>query len=242
MTRLSINVNKIALIRNSRGSNFPDLTGFIENLLALGVVGITAHPRPDQRHVKDDDIYIISKIIERYPNVELNVEGFPDQRFINLIKDVNPAQCTLVPDSPTQLTSDHGWDLRDSFILESAILDLRSSSTRIALLIESNKEDVLLAKEFNVDAVEIYTENYASKAKENEANLALQAIANACNVAKREGMIVNAGHDLNLNNLDQLLRTCSIQEVSIGHAFTVECIYHGLNNVVSKYLEICRKY
>ncbi len=135
MTRLSINVNKIALIRNSRGTNFPDLALFVENLLKLGVKGITVHPRPDQRHIKYDDVYQISNILKQYPDVELNVEGYPDQTFIDLIKEVVPAQCTLVPDSPTQLTSDHGWDLKDPKFLQAVIKELRCTPTRLALFI-----------------------------------------------------------------------------------------------------------
>ncbi|SDC00564.1 pyridoxine 5'-phosphate synthase [Acinetobacter boissieri] len=242
MARLSINVNKIALIRNSRGTNFPDLGEFVEQILKLGVGGITVHPRPDQRHIKYEDVYTISKILKRYPNAELNVEGYPDRAFLDLIKDVSPHQCTLVPDSSTQLTSDHGWDLTDSSILKPLIQEIREVPTRLTLFIEPHLEDAKLAKKFDVDAVEIYTEYYASRKIKSEIDSATQAIVNTCLAAQEEGMIVNAGHDLNLDNLENLLSCCSISEVSIGHAFTIECIQYGLKEVLNRYIEICSKY
>ncbi|MEG0489307.1 MAG: pyridoxine 5'-phosphate synthase, partial [Acinetobacter sp.] len=241
MTRLSINVNKIALIRNSRGTNFPDLALFVENLLKLGVKGITVHPRPDQRHIKYDDVYQISNILKQYPDVELNIEGYPDQTFIDLIKEVVPAQCTLVPDSPTQLTSDHGWDLKDPTFLQSVIKELRSTPTRLALFIEPNKEDAILAKQLGVDAIEIYTEYYASRIEKDQIDLAIQSISETCIAAENAGLVINAGHDLNLDNLERLLSHCKISEVSIGHAFTVECIQYGIHEVIQRYLTICEK-
>ena len=242
MTRLSINVNKIALIRNSRGTNFPNLGHFVEELLDLGVGGITVHPRQDQRHIKYEDVYQISEIIKRYPHTELNVEGYPDRQFIDLIKDVIPAECSLVPDSPTQLTSDHGWDLTDKTVLAPVLNELRSVSTRLALFIEPNKNDAILAKQFDIDAVEIYTEYYASRIEPKEVSDAAKAIVETCNSAEKSGLIVNAGHDLNLNNLELLLSQCKIHEVSIGHAFTFECIQYGVKEVVKRYQEICNKY
>ena len=241
MTRLSINVNKIALIRNSRGTNFPDLALFVDNLLKLGIKGITVHPRPDQRHIKYDDVYQISNILKQYPDVELNIEGYPDQKFIDLIKDVVPAQCTLVPDSPTQLTSDHGWDLQDPTFLQSVIKELRSTPTRLALFIEPNKQDAILAKQLGVDAIEIYTEYYASRTEKDQIDLAIQSFSETCIAAEHVGLVVNAGHDLNLDNLERLLSHCHISEVSIGHAFTIECIQYGIIEVIQRYLAICQK-
>lgn len=241
MTRLSINVNKIALIRNSRGTNFPNLEDFVENLLRLGVKGITIHPRPDQRHIRYDDVYQISKIIKQHADVELNIEGYPDRKFIDLIKAVVPEQCTLVPDSPTQLTSDHGWDLKDPTFLQSVIQELSNVPSRLALFIEPNKEDVILVKQLGADAVEIYTEYYASRTQQDEIDLAIQSISEACIAAENVGLVVNAGHDLNLDNLERLLNHCNISEVSIGHAFTVECIHYGINEVIQRYLAMCEK-
>lgn len=244
MTRLSINVNKIALIRNSRGSNFPHLGDFVKKLLDGGVGGITVHPRPDERHIKYEDVYSIADILKNYKDTELNIEGFPDQRFIKLIQDIQPDQCTLVPDSPNQLTSNHGWPLEDSPILYTAIQEVRTTPTRLALFIEPNKNDALLARKYDIDAVEIYTEHYASRKHQHEVDLAVQAIKDTCFAANAGGLIVNAGHDLNLDNLDNLLKQCPIHEVSIGHAFTVECIHHGLSDVLKqyKYIAICQRY
>ncbi len=241
MTRFSVNVNKIALIRNSRGTNFPDLGEFVERLLDLGVQGITVHPRPDERHIKFDDVYQISQIIKRYNGVELNIEGYPDSKFIQLIQDIEPEECTLVPDHPTQLTSDHGWELKDSIVLTSSIEQLKHLSSRIALFIEPNQEGAILAQQHGADAIEIYTEYYASRRNQSEIDLALQSIADASITAQNAGLIINAGHDLNLNNLEAVLDKCHIDEVSIGHAFTIECIHLGLNEVVKRYLKICEK-
>lgn len=240
MTRLSINVNKIALIRNSRGTNFPNLVEFVEDLLKLGVKGITIHPRPDQRHIRFNDVYEITTLLRKYPDVELNIEGYPDEQFMKMIRDVRPAQCTLVPDSPTQLTSDHGWDKSDTAVLLPIIKQIRELPIRLALFIEPNNEGVILAKELAVDAVEIYTEFYASRVEPIDIQLALNSIVETTQAAKKYGLIVNAGHDLNLKNLGAILKNCAIDEVSIGHAFTIECIYDGLNNVVQHYLTLCK--
>lgn len=241
MTRLSINVNKIALIRNSRGRDFPNLEYFVEELLKLGVNGITVHPRPDERHIKYSDVYQISKIIKKYPGVELNIEGYPDKKFIKLIKEIIPHQITLVPDHPTQLTSDHGWDLTDPAIIVAAVKELSDVSSRLALFIEPNKDDASLAKQIGVDAVEIYTEQYANCTVKEDIEQAVKLVAETSIVAKKEGLVVNAGHDLSLENLDLLLNSCSIDEVSIGHSFTVECIKIGMKEVVRRYLDICKK-
>ncbi|WP_111861120.1 pyridoxine 5'-phosphate synthase [Acinetobacter sp. CFCC 10889] len=241
MTRLSINVNKIALIRNARGTDFPNLTHFVEDLLKLGVQGITVHPRPDQRHIKYQDVYDLSDLIQRYPHVELNVEGYPDKDFLNLIKNVKPHQCTLVPDTPSQLTSDHGWHGNDFQFLQSVVKELRQFQTRLALFLEPNCNDVLWVKDLDIDAIEIYTEHYASQTGQKEKELAIQSILETSLAAKKYGLVVNAGHDLNLNNLGLLLEHCDIAEVSIGQAFTVECIYYGLNEVLKRYHEICLK-
>ena len=239
MTRLSVNVNKIALIRNSRGTNYPNLIEFVEKLLKMDVKEITVHPRQDQRHIKYDDVYELTKLIERYPHVELNVEGYPDKTFMELIKDVKPAQCTLVPDSISQLTSDHGWKLSDFDMLLPVINELRQTPSRIALFLEPIKEDVVLAEKLKVDAIEIYTEHYASRTTQSEIDLEVNAISEVCDAATKANLIINAGHDLNLENLGRLLSHCEIAEVSIGHAFTIECIHLGLNEVLKRYLELC---
>lgn len=238
MTNLSININKIALLRNSRGRNYPDVLEFSERCLKLGAHGITLHPRPDQRHARYGDVVLLRRLCESYHR-ELNVEGFPSAEFINVVLHAAPTQCTLVPDGPVQVTSDHGWDIRkhhDS--LRQPITQLKAAGIRVSLFLDVDSPDISLAKEIGADRIELYTEPYAHAFGTKSHDIIFNRFRLAAQTAQHTGLGVNAGHDLNLENLADLLRIPGILEVSIGHAFVVECIEQGLETVMQKYLSI----
>ena len=239
MTKLSVNVNKIALLRNSRGRNFPDLVGHVKKLISLGVKGITVHPRPDERHVTRQDVYDISKFLKSYPDVEFNIEGYPSQRFLTLVKEVVPDQCTLVPDEPGQLTSDHGWDIaaNRSLLLDVNMM-LREKNIRSSLFLDPIPDHVNEADEVGSNRIELYTEEYAAKFGTEDELACWQTYAETASRASKLNIGVNAGHDLDLSNLARFLEIDSVLEVSIGHALVVESIQSGLDFVVAKYLDI----
>jgi len=240
MTKLSININKIALLRNSRGRNFPDVSAFATRLLSLGVHGITLHPRPDQRHARYQDVIDLARICNEHAK-ELNVEGYPTPEFLTVVKQVKPAQCTLVPDSPSQLTSDHGWDpAKDLNVLQPVISELRDLGIRVSLFIDFDCPSLELAAESGVDRIELYTGPYADRFGLPEGDVIFQEFHNAAVRAQKAGLGVNAGHDLNLANLPRFLEIPKILEVSIGHAFVVECIEQEVEKVISQYLNICQ--
>ncbi|SMF57724.1 pyridoxine 5'-phosphate synthase [Pseudobacteriovorax antillogorgiicola] len=239
MTLLSINVNKIALLRNSRGTNHPNLAKFVLKLIDLGINSITVHPREDERHIRYNDVKELHHLLSNYKDVELNIEGYPSDRFLNLVSKYAPNQVTLVPDSIHQLTSDHGWEIaNDMNFLKSSVARLREIPSRISLFCEPLTKDLLLAKELNVDRVEIYTGKYANdfgSEREEETTRTFEASISLLNSIGLKG---NAGHDLSLENLNSFLQLGVIEEVSIGHAFTEDCIYLGVDEAVRRYLEI----
>ncbi|MDO5769279.1 MAG: pyridoxine 5'-phosphate synthase [Psychrobacter sp.] len=246
-TLFSLNINKIALIRNSRDTNYPSLEQFAEDVLARGVKGLTLHPRHDERHIKYADLAPIKAITTEASAlnsvVEMNVEGYPDQRFIDAMLLIKPDQITLVPDASSQLTSDHGWGFDDLDLLTQAVNALRPSGSRICLFIDPNQASVEACLSLGVDGIELYTEPYARAFELKDAEpqafeSLLKTYADVATYAKGHGLRVNAGHDLNLENLSEFLQACSIDEVSIGHGATVECIYMGLDTVIARYLEI----
>jgi len=238
MTRLSININKIALLRNSRGRNYPDVYAFAERCLSLGVHGITLHPRPDQRHARFDDIQPLRNLCHQYGK-ELNVEGFPSPDFLNTVIHARPDQCTLVPDAPGQLTSDHGWSLKgQQDQLREIIRQLKSAGIRVSLFMDYDSPDIPIAKETGADRIELYTEPYAISYDTPNRSDVLKRFRDAAQLAQQSGLGVNAGHDLNLDNLGPFLTINNILEVSIGHAFVVECIQHGIEHVIKSYLSI----
>lgn len=241
MTHLSINVNKIALLRNSRGRNYPDVYAFVERCLSLGAHGITLHPRPDQRHARFDDIQPLRDICNRH-NKELNIEGFPSREFLDAVIHTRPMQCTLVPDAPGQLTSDHGWSLQgQQDQLRNAIRELKSAGVRVSLFMDFDSVDIHVAKAIGADRIELYTEPYALSYSTADQQNILDKFAAAAQTAQQSGLGVNAGHDLNLDNLGPFLTINNILEVSIGHAFVVECIEHGVEYVIRKYLSIVER-
>jgi len=240
MTKLSVNLNKIALLRNSRGRDFPNVVAFAEKFIALGVHGITVHPRQDQRHITIKDTIALGKLLSNNNNVEFNIEGYPSEAFLKLVEDTKPDQCTLVPDSPDQLTSDHGWDLIEQGEYITKICSrLKAAGVRTSLFLDPNIEQVKRVVQTGAERIELYTEAYASAYSNKNYSELLQQYKNAAIEAQNNGIEVNAGHDLDLNNLAEFLTIDNILEVSIGHVLLVECIERGMPDVIKDYLEIC---
>jgi pyridoxine 5-phosphate synthase len=239
MTHLSVNINKIALLRNSRGRDFPSVLKFARRCLELGARGITLHPRPDQRHARYSDVEALAPLVAQF-GAELNVEGNPTREFLDVVLRNRPHQCTLVPDDPGQITSDHGWDLRrHESQLRSVIAELKAHGIRVSLFVDHDNPDIALAQAYGADRVELYTEPYARCFGGPETDAVLAAFRQAAERAQAAGLGVNAGHDLNLDNLPRFLTIPGILEVSIGHALVAECIEHGVEHVVRRYVAIC---
>lgn len=246
---LSLNLNKIALLRNSRPGDYPSVCEHARRCIAAGADGITVHPRPDQRHIRAADCHDLAAMLP----VEFNIEGNPfapaqasDRAdvgdypgFMPLVLAIKPAQCTLVPDSNDQLTSDHGFDLREAGDrLQPVITDLQRQGIRVSLFMDPDPEQIRLAAELGVERIELYTGPYAAAVKQGEASqLAAQQQRywQAAETAQALGLGLNAGHDLNLHNLREFAAIPGLLEVSIGHAFTVDCIEHGLVATVAAY-------
>ena len=239
MTVLSVNVNKIALLRNSRGREFPSVVGFSEQLITLGVKGITVHPRPDERHITRRDVYALSEMLKEKPQVEFNIEGYPSEDFIKMVLEVCPDQCTLVPDSPEQLTSDHGWDIPpNQSVLQQVLSELRNSGIRSSLFLDPDPEMVDHVQSVAADRIELYTEDFASHYAGPEQEPVFERYRAAAQRADQLGIGINAGHDLDLQNLAKFLQMPNILEVSIGHALVVESLQLGVSAVIAKYLAI----
>ncbi len=240
MTQLSININKVALLRNSRGRNYPDVVAFARRCLELGAKGITLHPRPDQRHARYSDVHELGLLCAEF-GVELNVEGYPTEEFMQVVLAAKPAQCTLVPDAPDQLTSDHGWDLQgQAELLRPILAQLQAAGIRSSLFVDYDNFDLSFARELGADRVELYTEPYAETHGLASQATIWQGFASAAQRAKAAGLGVNAGHDLNLENLADFLQIPGIEEVSIGHAVIAESLWHGIESVIPRYVAICQ--
>ena len=244
MARLSVNVNKIATLRNSRGKNQPNLMEVVEKLVDFGVKGITVHPRPDGRHILYTDVRDIKQFLRTTTYVEMNIEGYPSSDFLQLIEEVKPDQCTLVPDPPTALTSNAGWAVQENHdFLKTVLLSLKKNKIRSSLFIDPftlTKKELSALKSLNTDRVELYTEAYADAYDSPKQNTVTQVYVEAAHKTSELGIELNAGHDLNLKNLAWLLKVIpQIKEVSIGHALICESLYRGLKTVVREYLTIC---
>lgn len=240
MTKLSVNVNKIALLRNSRGRDFPNVVAFAKKFIDLGVQGITIHPRQGERHIKRQDARDLAEFLKTYSGIELNVEGFPSEPFMKLVQEIKPDQCTLVPDAADQLTSDHGWDLkRNGVFLREIISRINQAGCRTSLFIDPDIKQIKMVPETGADRIELYTETFASTFNTPEAEKVFSRFKAAAEEAQRLGIGVNAGHDLDLNNLAKFLTIDGVLEVSIGHALIVECIELGMKEVIRRYLDIC---
>ncbi len=233
MTQLSVNINKIATLRNSRGGDVPDLLQAAERIQQWGADGITVHPRPDERHIRYQDARALRKIV----HTEYNIEGNPKhEAFVDLVLDVKPEQVTLVPDAQAQLTSDHGWSLpKEAEYLRNLIPRFKNEGIRVSLFLDPDVEQVKLASSTGADRIELYTESYVS-AYSSDPEKAVAPFVQAAGCAREEGLGVNAGHDLNLQNLNFLIqRIPYLDEVSIGHALISDALYLGLQNTVEIY-------
>lgn len=241
MTNLSVNLNKIALLRNSRGRDYPNVVDYAKKFIELGVNGITVHPRQDERHTKRQDAYDLSTLCAGYEIIEFNIEGYPSDEFLEMIEEIKPDQCTLVPDDVNQLTSNHGWHITNSKkILESSLRRLRSADVRSSLFIDPDKEQISGAVDVGADRIELYTEQFAQTFRNKKSTEVFEKYRESAESAQSLGLGVNAGHDLNLENLGKFLEIENILEVSIGHALTIESLNMGIESVVTAYLNICR--
>ncbi len=239
MTQLSVNLNKIALIRNSRGSDFPNLLDFARLCIKSGAHGLTIHPRPDQRHARYKDVYNLAALVQENSGIELNIEGNPTDKFLEVVLESKPTQCTLVPDEPGQLTSDHGWNvITEQERLRDYVQQLQEAGIRTSLFIDPDKNQIEAAVKTGTDRIELYTESYAKAYGRDEENAVLAIYSQAAKTAQILGIGVNAGHDLNQENLARFLTIDNILEVSIGHALTVESLLAGFESTVRSYLEI----
>ena len=243
MVALSINLNKIALIRNSREGNYPNVISHAQLCIDEGVEGITVHPRPDQRHIRPIDVRQLNQLVSPLSTVEFNIEGNPCAPslgdypgFIALVKESQPEQCTLVPDNNDQLTSDHGFDLNiTGEQLMPIIQDLKAQGIRVALFMDPDPAQIQLAAQVGADRVELYTGPYAAAWGTDNLDRLFQRHLAAAELATSLGMGVNAGHDLNLDNLAKFASIPSLLEVSIGHAFTVDSLAMGMTNALRAY-------
>lgn len=254
MTKLSVNLNKIALLRNSRGRDYPNVVEFANKFIDLGVDGITIHPRQDERHITQADAIALGELLENNQEIELNIEGYPSDDFLTLVETIKPDQCTLVPDAPDQLTSDHGWNLqREMGFVKSSVSRLKKvklqqklqdeqdlENMRVAIFLDPDLTQVQLVPETGADRIELYTEEYAESFSNSKNAEVLEKYRTAAQQAQKLGIEVNAGHDLDLTNLGQFLTIDDILEVSIGHALTIECIEQGMDIVVKEYLKHCQ--
>jgi pyridoxine 5-phosphate synthase len=243
MTALSINLNKIALIRNSREGNYPSVIEHAKTCIDCGVDGITVHPRPDQRHIRPDDVRQLAALTRPLDKVEFNIEGNPFADalgsypgLIALVQETQPDQCTLVPDADNQLTSDHGFDLTQQAEKLAPIIEhIKAMDVRVSLFMDPDLQQIKLASEVGADRIELYTGPYAAAWGSNQLETLFQQHLEAANLATSLGMGVNAGHDLNLDNLAKFATIPDLLEVSIGHAFTVDSIHMGMVSALKAY-------
>lgn len=235
--QLSINVNRVALLRNSRTNLLPALLETIEHCLSGGAQGITVHPRPDERHIRTTDVTEIAKLLhERHPQIEYNIEGYPDARLLDLVKASRPAQCTLVPDGPDQATSDHGWDVAANQPLLTDYIDqLHDLGVRVSLFMDPVATGIPAAAEVGADRIELYTEHYADAWGTDAEDSSWRLFVDAAASATANGLGVNAGHDLNLRNLPKFSALPGLLECSIGHAVACDAIFVGMTESVRLY-------
>ena len=233
MTKLSVNINKYALIRNSRGTNSPDIAGIAVDCERFGAQGITVHPRHDERHIKYSDLAPLKKVV----TTEFNIEGFPDERFISAVLEIKPEQVTFVPDASNQLTSDHGWDtIGEKDFLIPIIAKLKAVGIRVSLFVDPEETIVAGAANTGADRIELYTGIFAHEFVQNPET-AVEPHIRAAHAAEKLNLGVNAGHDLNLDNLRFYKdRIPNLLEVSIGHQLIIDAIYYGLETTIKKYL------
>ncbi|PLX10836.1 MAG: pyridoxine 5'-phosphate synthase [Marinilabiliales bacterium] len=233
MTRLSVNINKIATIRNARGGNTPDVIQAAVKCESFGAQGITVHPRPDERHIRYDDVVELKKVVK----TEFNIEGYPSKSFIDLVLKNKPDQVTLVPDPPHVLTSNAGWDtVQHKTLLKEVIAEFKKEGIRVSIFVDTQAINIENAVDTGTDRIEMYTEPYAANYFTNKEK-AVAPFVDAAKIAKSLDLGINAGHDLNLDNLNFLIKNIPwIDEVSIGHALISDALYFGLENTIQMYL------
>ncbi|WP_329903172.1 pyridoxine 5'-phosphate synthase [Porphyromonas pogonae] len=238
MARLSVNINKVATLRNARGGNLPNVVKFAQDCEKFGAQGITVHPRPDERHIRYSDVFDLKAVIQ----TEFNIEGNPTKQFIELIEQIKPTQVTLVPDAPEVLTSNMGWKVSENFdFLQDIIARFKSMGIRTSIFVDTDLHNLEMAKKTGTDRIELYTEPYAMDFKRSP-DAAISSFILASEVAHGLGLEVNAGHDLNLDNLPFFAANIPyLDEVSIGHALISESLYLGLEETISKYLIALKK-
>lgn len=231
MTKLSVNINKIATLRNARGGNLPDLIKMALDIESFGAEGITVHPRPDERHIRYQDVRDLKPIL----STEFNIEGYPSKEFISLVREIKPHQITLVPDPPGAITSNSGWDtIKHKAFLSEIISDMKTYS-RVSVFVNPAEDMVYGAKEIGADRVELYTEAYAKDYSKNKEE-AIKEYVIAAKAAEKASLGLNAGHDLNLENLEYFKNMIpNLLEVSIGHALICDSLYYGIKNTVGLY-------
>jgi len=232
MTNLSVNINKIATLRNARGGNMPNVVQAAIDCQRFGADGITIHPRPDERHITNRDVYEIKEVI----NTEFNIEGYPSEKFVKMVLDVKPEQVTLVPDAIDVITSNNGWNtVENQTFLTEIIGEFKNNNIRTSIFVNPQGEMVEGAKKCGSDRVELYTESYAN-IFQTDRSQAIKSYINAAEIANKCKLEINAGHDLNLQNLSFFVKTiANVSEVSIGHALISDAIYLGLENTIQMY-------
>ena len=232
MTNLSVNINKIATLRNARGGNMPNVVQAAIDCQRFGADGITIHPRPDERHITNRDVYEIKEVI----NTEFNIEGYPSEKFVKMVLEVKPEQVTLVPDAIDVITSNNGWNtIENQIFLTEIIGEFKNNNIRTSIFVNPQGEMVEGAKKCGSDRVELYTESYANMF-EIDRSQAIKSYINAAEIANKCSIEINAGHDLNLQNLSFFVKTiANVSEVSIGHALISDAIYLGLENTIQMY-------
>lgn len=233
MTRLSVNINKFATLRNARGGNNPDVTKAAVDCERFGANGITVHPRPDERHIRFKDVVALKEVV----TTEFNIEGYPDERYLRIIRDIRPHQATIVPDPPDAITSNSGWDtIRNAGFLRDICQELKGYGVRVSVFVDAVPRMVEAAAEVGADRVELYTEPYAREFVLNR-EVAAKPYVESAQIAHQAGLGINAGHDLDLNNLHFLKQSLPhLDEVSIGHALICDALYLGLENTIQLYL------
>lgn len=234
MTQLSVNINKVATLRNARGENMPDVQRFATDCELLGANGITVHPRPDERHIRHSDVFLLRPLVK----TEFNIEGYPSPEFMDLVLKVKPEQVTLVPDSPEDLTSHEGWDVKANMEFLTGIVDtLREAGIRTSIFVGTDTDNIKAAAATGTDRIELYTKPYVDNYERNPEE-AVAPFVEASRAAHRAGLGVNAGHDLNLENLEYFHKSLPyLNEVSIGHSLISDALYLGLAETIRRYKE-----
>ena len=239
MARLSVNLNKVALLRNSRHTGVPDVLKFARIAQQAGADGLTVHPRPDERHIRRSDVPALAKLMQPWrPQSELNIEGYPDERLFEIVHEVRPEQCTLVPDAPGAFTSEEGWKLdnRDMPLVTKAVAELTRIGCRVILFVDPDLAVVERVPGTGADGIEIYTGTYAAAFRAGDSTKELEACAATAARARERGLVVNAGHDLNLDNLPPLVAAMPfLAEASIGHELTADALVMGFAAAVQAY-------